>query len=77
MTTIDEQERARAVMTAKSMVQSISTALSVDMAEQHTLHTGGYLTWAQSTGLIDKNLYDELTQVASDALRQWVPPSPI
>ena len=77
MQDVDKPEDPQAViLRVKSMIQSITGALSVDMAEEQTLHAAGYLTWAQSAGLIGKELYDELTQTVGDALREWLPQSP-
>jgi hypothetical protein len=61
---------------AGSLVGGIRQAPSIELAEQRTLDAAGYLTWAQSVGLIDTAMYDQLNQAASDALREWLPPSP-
>lgn len=68
---VDKHEDPQAVILGvRSRIQSITGAVSVDMAEEQTLHTAAYLTWAQSAGLISKDLYDEFTLTVGDALRQ-------
>lgn len=64
------------LLRARSMILCIYSAISEDMAEQQTLEAAGYLTRAQAAGLISDDQYEKLTQAASDALRQWLPPLP-
>lgn len=62
-----------ALLQAWSLICLIEQAVSLDGAEVNTLHAGVYLSQACDDGLISQVQFEQLTRLASECLRDWMP----
>lgn len=62
-----------ALLQAGALVKSIEYAASLEAAELNTLRAGVFLNQVWSDELITKEQFDELTRLAGQCLRDWLP----
>lgn len=71
---LKQRNRQAAMFQAMVLIRGIAEASLADIAELNTLRAGAYLTQAWTDGDIDTLEYEQLTRIASEQLRDWLPP---